>query len=44
MNTGRIAAAHFFPLQQTADGKSSEIMQCFFVLRVYMSRRALTWN
>ena len=41
MNTGRSDAAHFLPLQQTADGKSSEIMQCFFVLRVYKSRRAL---
>jgi len=36
---GRSDAA-LFAQQQTANEKSSEIVQCFFVLRVYMSRRA----
>lgn len=37
---GRSDAA-LFAQQQTANEKSFEIVQCFFVLRVYMSRRAL---
>ena len=36
---GRSDAA-LFAQQQTANEKSAEIVQCFFVLRVYMSRRA----
>ena len=39
---GRSDAAHVLFL--LANEKSSEIVQCFSVLRVYMSRRALTWN
>ena len=36
---GRSDAAHVLFL--LANEKSYEIVQCFFVLRVYMSRRAL---